>query len=105
MAKSLIPQGQMVFHYNPLTMDRPKVWVKVDDTQEEPSLFVDNNAIVRFAISSMNKPRIGERWLITDEFYGKMVREDKFVPIDDLNQTDRITEELGWPAYEIDLPF
>lgn len=105
MAKSNIPQGKMVLHFNPETMDKPKVWVKVESDNEEPSLFLNNEALVRFSISSMNKPRIDERWLITDEFYGKMVRMGLFVPIDDLNQVDSITEELGWPTYEIDLPF
>ena len=95
----------MVLHYNPELMDKPKVWVKVDDTYEEPSLFVDNNAIVRFSINPNRKADITERWLITDEFYGKMVRMGLFVPVDDLNQADRITEELGWPTYTIDFGF
>ena len=105
MAKSLIPQGPMVFHYNPLTMDRPRVWVKVDDTQEEPSLFIDNNVLVQSAINKKRKPKADEKWLITDEFYGKMVRQGLFVPLDDLNQAERITEELGWPPYYVDLGF
>lgn len=102
MEKSNIMQGQMVLYYNPTFMDKPMVWVKVDDTQTEPSLFIDNNAMVRFSINPNHLPDISEQWKITDRFYGKMVREGKFVPIDDLNQADRITEELGWPAYVID---
>lgn len=105
MAKSNIAQGQMVLNYNPQIMDKPRVWVKVDDTQEEPSLFIDNNVLVQFAINKHRKPQADEKWLITDEFYGKMVRQGLFVPIDDLNQAERITEELGWPAYYVDLGF
>ena len=105
MAKSNIAQGQMVLHFNTETMDKPKVWVKVESDNEEPSLFVDNDAIVRFSINPDFKPSISERWLITDKFYGKMVREGFFVPIDDLKEADRITEELGWPAYRISFPF
>lgn len=105
MAKSNIAQGQMVLNYNPQIMDKPRVWVKVDNTQEEPSLFIDNNVLVQFAINKNRKPQADEKWLITDEFYGKMVRQGLFVPIDDLNQAERITEELGWPAYYVDLGF
>ena len=101
--KSNIAQGQMFIHYNPDHMDNPKVWVKVDDTGEEPSVFIDNKAMVRFAIDKTYKSSIIERWLITDRYYGEMVQKGEFVPVDDLTQADRICEELGWPAYCIEL--
>jgi hypothetical protein len=103
MEKSSIANGQMFLHFNPLTMDKPKVWVKVSDTDDtEPSLFIDNTAFVRFAIDNTSKPSITERWLISDRYYGEMVRKGEFVPLDDLAKCDAITEELGWPAYVVD---
>lgn len=111
MNKSNIPNGQMFIHFTPTYMEKPKVWVKVkseifgnhygEDT-EEVSLFVDNNAIVKSAINPNYKIGLTERWNITDPYYGKMVREGKFVPIDDLRDVEDITEQLGWPAYVID---
>lgn len=106
MKKSNIAQGQMVLYFEPKTMTAPKVWVKVsDDTDNEPSLFVDNDAMVRYTINKNYRPSITEQWHITDKYYGKMVREGKFVPVDDLAQCDRICEELGWPHYLMDLGF
>jgi hypothetical protein len=103
MNKSNIPQGQMVLHFAPSYMDKPRVWVKVSETDDtEPSLFIDNSACVRFAIDNTSKPTIAERWLISDRFYGEKVRKGEFVPISDLNEASRICEELGWPAYVID---
>ena len=103
MEKSNIEKGQMFLHFNPLAMDKPKVWVKVSDTDDtEPSLFIDNNALARISVNPNYKPSIIERWLITDTYYGEMVRKGEFVPVDDLAKCDDITEELGWPAYAID---
>jgi hypothetical protein len=106
--KSTIAQGQMILHFNPTTMDKAKVWVKAgnyktDDT--ELSLFIDNNAMVRYAIDNRNQPRVNEKWYISDRFYGMMVREGRFVAVDDLNQASAVCEELGWPQYEIVLGF
>ena len=92
----------MFLYFNSLTMDKPKVWVKVDDTETEPSLFIDNNALARISVNPNYKPSVIERWLISDRYYGEMVRKGEFVPIDDLAECDAITEQLGWPAYVID---
>ena len=95
----------MVIFFNPTIMSKPEVWVKVESDNDEPSLFINNNAFVRHSINPNSKPSITERWLIGDEYYGRMVREGHFVPITDLNQADGITLELGWPSYEIDFGF
>lgn len=95
----------MVLYYNPAFIEKPKVWVKVSDNemQDDTSLFVDNDAMVRYTINKNYLPSITEQWHISDKYYGKMVREGKFVPVDDLAQCDRICEELGWPNYVMDL--
>lgn len=99
--KTMIPQGQMFIYFNPDLMDMPKVWVKVSPTNDdEPSLFIDNNAMVRYTLNQDSKPSIEERWLITDRFYGEMVRKGFFAPIDDLNEIENMCEQLGWPKYE-----
>jgi hypothetical protein len=107
MNKSNIAQGQMILYFDHNIMTAPKVWVKVsdNDTDNEPSLFVVNDAVVRYCIDKNNLPSITEQWYISDRYYGKMVREGKFVPVDDLAQCDRICEELGWPNYLMDLGF
>lgn len=111
MIKSNIAVGQMFLHYNPTYMDRPKVWVKVEskifgnhygEDTEEVSLFVDNNAMAKVSINPNYKIDLNEKWSITDGYYGEMVREGEFVPIDDLAKCDNITEQLGWPVYVID---
>ena len=101
MNKSNIAQGQMVLYFDHKTMTAPKVWVKVSDneTQDGTSLFVDNEAMVRYCINNNYRPSITEQWRISDKYYAKMVQEGKFVPIDDLAQCDRMCEELGWPDY------
>ena len=101
--KRNILQGQMLVHFNPLTMEAPKVWVKVSETDDtEPSLFIDNSAMVRFAINGNYKPGINERWLIGNRYYYKMVRKGEFVPDSDLNEASKVCEERGWPSYVID---
>ena len=102
----------MFLHFNPTYMERPKVWVKVkskifgnhylEDT-EEVSLFVDNNALLKKSVNPSYEPDLPEKWLVTDSYYGKMVREGEFVPIDDLNEVGDICPQLGWPSYVIDL--
>lgn len=103
----------MFLYFNPLTMDKPKVWVKVKseifgnhygEDKEEVSLFVDNNALVLSDLS-VKKPGLRDKWYISDPYYGKMVRDGKFVPIEDLNGVEGICLEMGWPKYEIELPF
>jgi hypothetical protein len=103
--KSNIARGQMFLHYNPTYMNAPKVWVKVDDTGEEPSVFVDNYALVKASVNPDYKIGIREKWLITDRYYGEMVRKGEFVPFDDLREVDGICTELGVsvPEYEFDI--
>ena len=105
MAISKIPQGQMFIHFAPTYMDKPRVWVKVEDGNEEPSLFIENSAMVRFSINPNSKPTLTERWLIGDRYYNEMVNKGEFIPITDLNEVDSITEKRGWPAYEIEFDF
>lgn len=103
MNKSNIPHGQMVLHFAPSYMDKPKVWVKVSDENDtEPSLFIDNSACVRFAIDNTYKPSITERWLISDRFYNEKISCGQFIPVSDLNEASRVCEEKGWPYYEAD---
>lgn len=111
MRKSGIAIGQMFLHFNPTYMDRPRVWVKTGsrilgdhygEDKEEVSLFVDNNALLKKSVNPSYEPDLPEKWLVTDTYYGKMVREGEFVPIDDLNKVVGITEQLGWPAYVMD---
>lgn len=111
MNKSNIAIGQMIIHFEPTYMDKPKVWVKIKnevlgnhygENAEEVSLFVDNNAVVKFSINPNYKIGLTEKWSITDGYYGKMVQKGEFVPLDDLAKCDDITEQLGWPAYVID---
>jgi hypothetical protein len=111
MNKSNIANGQMFLHFTPTYMDKPKVWVKVKseifgnhygEDKEEVSLFVDNNAMVKVAINPNYKIGLTEKWSITDTYYSLMVAEGEFVPLDDLNEVEGITLELGWPDYVID---
>ena len=103
MEISNIAQGQMVLHFNPLTMDKPRVWVKVEENgNTEPSLFIDNQALVRHCVHG-DTPAPSERWLMGDKFYGEMVRKGEFVPITDLKEAEGIALEMGWPKYEVDI--
>ena len=109
MEKSKIAQGQMfICHSFPLphsnTENETQVWVKVGD-EDGRSLFVDNDAMVKFSINPNYRPSIMEKWSISDEYYYRNVEMGEFVPISDLNEADRITEEKAWPAYVIDLGF
>ena len=105
MEKSNIKQGQMVLHFNPLAMDKPMVWVKVEeDGNTEPSLFITNDALVRHCIHG-DTPSPNERWLMGDKFYNELVEGGKFIPIADLRDAETICEEKGWPKYEVDLGF
>ena len=115
MEKSSIAQGQMFLHFDKSYMEKPRVWVKVDEVEknefddEMVSMFVDNEVLVGISIGAVNVERDGvgirDKWLISDHYYGKMVREGKFVPVDDLRKADDICEQMGWPKYEIDLGF
>ena len=97
----------MVLYFDHNIMTAPKVWVKVGERKKPGnfSVFVDNEALAKFSICTIKMFGICDEWLISDEYYGKMVREGKFVPVDDLAQCDRICEELGWPNYLMDLGF
>lgn len=117
MIKSNIEVGQMFIQFpQPISDNQekpmPRVWVKIksevlgnhygEDT-EEVSIFVDNNALVQFSINPNYRIGIRDKWYITDTYYGTCVREGKFVPIDDLRQTDGICLEMGYPKYEVNL--
>ena len=109
MKKSMIPVGQMfIFHSFPFphsnTENKTEVFVKVSD-EGERSLFVSNSAMARIAVKAQNRLHITDKWSISDEYYGKMVRIGRFVPLDDLRKADDICEQMGWPKYEIDLGF
>ena len=112
MKKSNIINGQMFIHFNPLAMDKPRVWVKVESVEldgEEVSLFVDNEVLMLVAIGEMNIKQNGigirDKWFITDSYYGKCVREGKFVPIDDLREVYDICDQLGYEYPESRCPF
>jgi len=96
----------MVMFFNPLCMEKPQVWVKATNETiggKEVSVFVNNDDLVRLSIGqTMHSP---EQWCIGDNYYGMMVREGKFVPLDDLRETDSICKRNGWPAYVIDFGF
>jgi len=103
----------MFIHFVGSYMDKPRVWVKVankvfgnhyGEDKEEVSVFVDNDALVRFAVSN-HQMDFTDKWNITDSYYGKMAREGEFVPLDDLRKANDICEQMGWPKYEIDLGF
>ena len=112
MKKSNIANGQMFIYFDKTYMDAPQVWVKVKNEKsdnflrevdgEEVSLFVDNKALVEVSIGMENRITIHDKWGITDPYYGKMVREGKFVPLDDLNKVNDICLQLGWPMYLMD---
>lgn len=117
MEKSNIAQGQMFIQFpQPIAelqdTPKPRVWVKVRNEEingEEVSLFVDNEVLMLVAIGEMNIKQNGigirDKWLITDSYYGKCVREGKFVPIDDLRQVESICLELGYEMPESRCPF
>ena len=114
MKKSNITNVQMFIYFDKSYMDMPKVWVKVKNEKfgnfrgedsEEVSLFVDNQALVEVSIGIKKQITIHDKWSITDPYYGEMVRKGKFVPLDDLNKTDDICLQLGWPMYLMDIGF
>ena len=101
--KSIVPQGQMIVRFNEY-LPAPEVWIKSSDNEEnEPSLFIKNEAVVKFAINPNYIPDIGERRLFTDGYYKSMVEQGKFVPVNDLNEVARVCKEKGWPEYSLTL--
>ena len=109
MKKSNIAIGQMfIYHSFPFphsnTENETQVWVKVVD-EGERSIFVNNQALVRVSIKAQRNLHCTDKWSISDEYYDRMVREGRFVPLDDLRKTDDICEQMGWPMYEIELGF
>ena len=48
-------------------------------------------------------PGINEVWLVSDRFYGEMVRRGIFTPIADLKEAEGICEELGCEPYSVEL--
>lgn len=103
--KSIVPQGQMIVRFNEY-LPAPEVWIKASDNEEnEPSLFVKNEAVVKFAINPDYIPDITERRLFTDGYYKSMVEQGKFVPISDLNEVEKVCKEKGWPEYKFELGF
>ena len=103
MEKSIIEKGQMFLHFDKSYMEKPRVWVKVEDAVDQPvSRFVDNQALVRHCVKG-DMPSINEVWLISDRFYGEMVRKGIFTPIADLKEAEGICEELGIPTYSVEL--
>ena len=73
------------------------------------SLFLDNEVLMLVAMGAddIKEKGVGirDKWLITDNYYGKCVREGKFVPIDDLRQVESICLELGYEMPESRCPF
>lgn len=105
MEKTLIPNGKMFIYFDPSYMDAPRVYVKVTEKEVQggvASVFVDNQAIVRFSVDG-TEISSWDSWSISDQFFGKMVREGKFAPIDDLRECDDICLQLGWPRYEMEI--
>jgi hypothetical protein len=106
MNKSCIAVGQMfAYHSKPFphsdTENETQVWVKVTDDGQR-SMFVNNNALAKISINPNYKLTTSDKWSISDEYYGRMVQNGEFVPLDDLNEVEGITLELGWPDYVID---
>jgi hypothetical protein len=87
------------------TENKTEVWAKVADEENGRSLFVNNDAMVKISIKAKTELTIADKWSINDEYYGRMVREGWFIPLDDLNKADDICEQVGWPKYEIDFGF
>lgn len=108
MEKSNIVKGKMFIQFpKPIAeleyTPKPRVWVKVaNETMngEEISLFVDNRVLMMLSLGILNKAGIGDKWYITDKYYGECVRKGYFVPIDDLNQVEDICIELGYDLPE-----
>ena len=91
---------------------KPRVWVKIRNEEingEEVSLFIDNEVLVLISIGAWDVEKRGigirDKWLITDGYYGKCVREGKFVPIDDLRKVEDICLELDYEKPESRCPF
>ena len=56
MEKSVIEKGQMFLHFDKSYMEKPRVWVKVEDAVDQPlSRFVDNQALVRHWCDARNQ--------------------------------------------------
>lgn len=110
MEKSMIAVGQMfLYHTMPFhhsdTENETQAWVKVAEAEGGRSLFVKNDTMVKVSIKAQKEILCSDKWLISDEFYGRMVRKGEFVPLDDLRKADNICEQMGWPKYEIDMGF
>ena len=117
MEKSCIAQGQMFIQFpQPIAelqdTPKPRVWVKIKNEElngEEVSLFLDNEVVMLIAMGAHDVKEKGvgirDKWLITDEYYDKCVREGKFVPIDDLRQVEDICVQLGYEMPENRCPF
>lgn len=117
MEKSNIAQGQMFIQFpQPIAelqdTPKPRVWVKVKNEEldgKEVSLFIDNEVLMLIAIGAWDIKEKGigihDKWYVTDEYYGKCVREGKFVPIDDLRQVEDICQQLGYEMPESRCPF
>ena len=117
MIKSNIAQGQMFIQFpQPIAelqdTPKPRVWVKIRNEElngEEVSLFIDNEVLMLIAMGAHDVKEKGvsirDKWFITDTYYGKCVREGKFVPIDDLRQVESICLELGYEMPESRCPF
>lgn len=117
MEKSCIAQGQMFIQFpQPIAelqdTPKPRVWVKIRNEEldgKEVSLFVDNEVLILIAMGAHDVKEKGvgirDKWLVTDGYYGKCVREGKFVPIDDLRQVEDICVQLGYEMPESRCPF
>lgn len=117
MKKSNIINGQMFIQFpQPIAelqdTPKPRVWVKIRNEEingEEVSLFIDNEVLMLISIGAWDTENRGigirDKWLITDGYYGKCVREGKFVPIDDLRKVEDICLELGYEMPESRCPF
>ena len=110
MVKSKISVGQMFAYFRKPIFDgetpMASVFVKVANYTadgEEVSLFVDNQALVRFSIDGSSRIGLHEKWYITDRYYDYNVKNGEFIPISDLNEMDDLCEKKGCPPYEIDL--
>lgn len=91
---------------------KPRVWVKIRNEEldgKEVSLFIDNEVLMLIAMGAHDIKEKGvgihDKWFITDEYYGRMVREGRFVPIDDLHQVEDICVQLGYEMPESRCPF
>ena len=91
---------------------KPRVWVKIKNEElngKEVSLFLDNEVLMLISMGAYDIKEKGvgirDKWFVTDEYYGKCVRNGKFVPIDDLRQVEDICQQLGYEMPESRCPF